>query len=122
MASSTSVFWGFSERRWEQFAKCSDELFDFRRSHRFRRNLSAPAVDMVLNWRDDAACRKAAAKLPTRQSANAVAGVPELKWEFARSPRRFSLPSPTYDRRHRCTIVGFAEDGNLLDRCEIEKG
>jgi hypothetical protein len=49
-------------------------------SNRFRKKPSAKAVARAINWEPREECFKAAAKLPTRQIANAMAGVPEYKW------------------------------------------
>ncbi len=56
-------------------------LLSFLKSGRFRRKPPKRAVVDALNkpWNDERQMR-AAAKLPTRQIANAMAGVPELEW------------------------------------------
>ena len=56
-------------------------LFDFIRSGRYRRRVSAETLRLISMWTvGDSAFDEAASKLPTRQIANALAGVPELAW------------------------------------------
>jgi hypothetical protein len=57
-----------------------DELFSFLKSKRFVRRPSKRAVEGVLRWRSDITCYRAAARFPTRQIANAMAGVPDISW------------------------------------------
>ncbi len=59
----------------------ADELLHFMRGDKFRRKPPRAAVVHALNgpWSDPAR-GKAANKLPARQVANAMAGVPELSW------------------------------------------
>jgi hypothetical protein len=56
-------------------------LFDFINNGRFRKNLPMAtlkdALDRSLN---DERCKRAANQLPTRQIANAMAGVPDIGW------------------------------------------
>jgi hypothetical protein len=57
------------------------QLVDFVQSKRFRRKPPKLTVATALNGRyEDAKRMKAAARLPTRQIANAMAGVPSLDW------------------------------------------
>jgi hypothetical protein len=56
-------------------------LFDFISDQRFRRNLPTATVKDALDgsW-NDVTCRRATNKLPARQVANAMAGVPDIGW------------------------------------------
>lgn len=59
----------------------SAQLVDFVQSNRFRRKPPKLTVATALNGRyEDPKRMKAAARLPTRQIANAIAGVPSLDW------------------------------------------
>jgi len=78
-------------------------LLSFLRSGRFRRKPPKRAVLDALNkpW-DDERKRRGAAKLPTRQIANAMAGVPELEWRTSldrcsKVPSRLSVGKRTED-------------------------
>ena len=56
-------------------------LFEFIRSNRYVPRVSRETRRMISRWsQGDDACLRAGAKLPTRQIANALAGVPELAW------------------------------------------
>ena len=64
----------------ERFVGATDELFTFLSDTRYKKRPSDRAVRLALNWNEKNDSPSAAAKLPTRQIANAIAGVPELKW------------------------------------------
>ena len=72
----------------------ANDLLSFLRSGRFRRKPPKRAVMDALNkpW-DDQRKMRGAAKLPTRQIANAMAGVPELEWRTSLD-RCSKVPSP----------------------------
>jgi hypothetical protein len=55
-------------------------LFEFVASKYFKRRPSRTHVARLHPWRPDPKCYDAAAQFPTRQIANAMAGVPELSW------------------------------------------
>ena len=69
-------------------------LLSFLTSRRFHRKPPKRAVMDALNkpWNDERKMR-GAAKLPTRQIANAMAGVPELEWRTSLD-RCSKVPSP----------------------------
>jgi hypothetical protein len=78
-------------------------LLSFLHSTRFHRKPSKQAVIDALNqpWDDDKRMR-AAAKLPTRQIANAMAGVPKLEWRTSldrclRKPSQLAVGKKTED-------------------------
>lgn len=78
-------------------------LLSFLKSGRFRRKPPKRAVVQALNksWNDERLMR-AAAKLPTRQIANAMAGVPELEWRTSfdrcsKTPSRLLVGKRTED-------------------------
>jgi hypothetical protein len=91
--------------RQEQFALCSVQLFEFISSDRFVREPSKRTVVSVLDWKTPQ-CFQAAARLPTRQIANALAGVPELAWRRSldrciTQPCEWHVRSPTEDYYRR---------------------
>lgn len=55
-------------------------LLDFLQSEKFRRRPPKKTVLDALSAFDSETRRKAANRLPTRQIANAIAGVPKIKW------------------------------------------
>ncbi len=66
---------------WEsRFIQNAVQLFDFLRSKRFRIKPPKKTVVDTLRLFDAEKRRHAANRLPTRQIANAMAGVPNLKW------------------------------------------
>ena len=69
----------------KQFLSNTKALLDFLRSHRFNRKPPRRTVVRALNgsWADEEsrlAAQQAAMRLPTRQIANAMAGVPKISW------------------------------------------
>jgi hypothetical protein len=64
-----------------RFLAHAAKLFDFLHGDRFRKKPPRKtAVDAINRPADDDRRRRAANRLPTRQIANAMAGVPELGW------------------------------------------
>ena len=64
-----------------RFLAHSSDLLDFLRSEKFRRKPPQKTVVDALNQSAEKEKRKRAAnRLPTRQIANAMAGLPELEW------------------------------------------
>jgi len=81
------VFEGVAEREelqppWQsQFLAHPAELLDFLRSRKFRiKPPKKTVLDALDRPYDDERRKRAANRLPTRQIANAMAGVPKLKW------------------------------------------
>ncbi len=69
----------------KQFLSNTEALLDFLHSHRFNRKPPRRTVVRALNgsWADEEsrlATQQATMRLPTRQIANAMAGVPEISW------------------------------------------
>ncbi len=69
----------------KQFLSNTEALLDFLHSHRFNRKPPKRTVVRALNgnWADEEsrlATQRVAMRLPTRQIANAMAGVPEISW------------------------------------------
>lgn len=69
----------------------AESLFEFVNSLRFSREPSRPTVRAALNH-SAAGWQRSAARLPTRQIANAMAGVPEVTWRTSLD-RCSELPS-----------------------------
>ncbi len=70
-----------SSSEWQrQFLEHSGELLDFMRRGKFRIKPPKKTVIDALRSSDSERRRAAANRLPTRQIANAMAGVPKLKW------------------------------------------
>ena len=64
-----------------RFLAHPSDLFDFLRSEKFRIKPPRKTVIDALNLREeDEKWKRAANRLPTRQIANAMAGLPELEW------------------------------------------
>lgn len=69
----------------KQFLSNTEALLDFLHSHRFNRKPPRRTVVRALNgsWSDEEsrlATQQVTMRLPTRQIANAMAGVPEISW------------------------------------------
>ncbi len=69
----------------KRFLSNTEALLDFLQSHRFNKKPPRHTVVRALNgsWADEEsrlAAQQAAMRLPTRQIANAMAGVPEISW------------------------------------------
>jgi hypothetical protein len=90
-------------------------LWKFLRSRRYHRKPSARAVtDALTRPYGDVRRMKGAAKLPTRQIANAMAGVPRIEWRTsldrcAKNPSRQVVGNRTAEHYRKLYKVGFPE-------------
>ena len=69
-----------SEQMKGQITATSDQLFEFLKSGRMIKTVSRATIGALRRETWDQRSWEAAAKLPTRQLANAIAGAPELSW------------------------------------------
>lgn len=72
----------YLRREWQQrLLPNPDVLFEFISDERFRKTLPMTTLrDALDRTLDDEGCKRAANQLPTRQIANAMAGVPDIGW------------------------------------------
>jgi hypothetical protein len=103
-----------------RFAGHPDALFDFLRSEKFRRKPPTKTIKDALRNVDPAIRQRAANRLPTRQIANAMAGVPELRWrtssdKCSKSPSTFRVGYQA-DMYYRTMFNGPPEDGSLDEK------
>lgn len=85
-------------------------LFDFLHSRRFRRKPpKQTSIDALNRPADDERRKRAANHLPTRQIANAMAGVPKLSWRTSldrcsKNPCPYPI-APNTDRHYRAIFA-----------------
>ncbi len=81
----------------ERLLQNAGELFDFIRHEKFRKSelLSVTVTDALTLPCNDEIRRRAANQFPTRQIANAMAGVPDISWSRSLD-RCYANPSTTY--------------------------
>jgi hypothetical protein len=99
---------------WEnEFVRHSAKLHDFLKSDRFTIKPPKKTVIDALSPSDTEKRNRAASRLPTRQIANAMAGVPKLKWRRSLdrcSENPSSLVVAYKTAGHYRTMFGIPED------------
>lgn len=89
------------------------KLLEFLRSEKFRRKPPKKTIADALGLHNSEARARAANRLPTRQIANAMAGVPQLKWRTSldrcsKNPSTFRVGHNAAS--HYRTMFGISQD------------